>query len=180
MQSETSKIVLAVVITAAVVGGGIYIWQKQTSAPAPVVIETTDSTADNTIRPETTAPKVVAKQSVQPVITSPEAGSTVAGTKVTIKGTATPNASLWAYVNYPASERLGINSYANGGAVIVGSDGAFSLDLAEPCSHDLSVVVVAVPSSDDYPEFWDEMTEDAISDPITFKTTGEFPAICTQ
>jgi hypothetical protein len=173
MQSQTSKIALAVVITSLVVGGSVYLWQKQTNTQMnkPIVNETT---------PATTTSKVVTIQSVRPVITFPETGSTVAGPKITIKGTATPNASLWAYINYPASERIGINSYANGGAGIVGSDGAFTLDLAEPCSHNLKVVVVAVPNSDDYPEFWDKMIDHVISDPVSFKTTGEFPGICTK
>jgi hypothetical protein len=184
MNSQASKIALAVVITAIVVGGGVYIWQKQsntpTSTPAPVVTETGKSVAEETTQPTTTTSKVVTKQSTQPVITSPKAGSTVAGPKVTIKGTATPNASLWAYINYPATERLGINSYANGGAGIVGADGKFTLDLAMPCTHDLTVVVVAVPSSDDYAEFWDKYTNDVISEPVSFTTTGALSGICTQ
>jgi hypothetical protein len=184
MQSRTSKIILAVVITALVVGGGVYAWQKQTntptSNPAPIVTETSKPVAGETAQPTTTTPKIVTDPSVQPVIASPKAGSTVAGPTVTIEGTAMPNASLWAYVNYPASERLGVDSYANGGAGIVGADGTFALDLAEPCSHSLTVVVVAVPPSDDYADFWDKYTDDVISEPVSFTTTGALSGVCTQ
>ena len=57
MQSQTFKIVLAVVITAIVVGGGIFLWQKRASAP-PIVTETSKSAANETPQPTiTTIPK---------------------------------------------------------------------------------------------------------------------------
>lgn len=169
MNSQTSKIALAVIITAVVVGGGMYLWQQQQAAtPTPVVEE--NKPVVNQVTPTATT-------SSKPVITFPTAGSNVVGPKVTIKGTAKPNTDLWAYINYDASESIGQNSYANGGAGTVGADGKFTLDLAEPCSHNLTVVVVAVDRSYKGPEFY---SSDYISAPVTFTTTGPLSGICTQ
>jgi len=158
MQAQTSKMFVAVVITAIVAGGAVYLWQQQAAV-------------------QKSNPASIVTQTSKPVITSPAPGSKVAGPKITIKGTAIANGALWAYINSPSSERLGSNSYANGGAGTVGADGTFSLDLAEPCSHNLTVVVVAVPSAGNYPEFW---SADSISEPVSFTTTGALPGICTQ
>jgi len=122
MENKTNPwtIVLAVVITAVVVGGGVYYWQTQNSTKVlPVEKVTTQPTTSDT-KEAITQPVV---KSNKPVITYPANGSTVNG--VTIKGTAKPNSEIWAYVNYPKNEMACItsNSYASGGASTTGGIG---------------------------------------------------------
>lgn len=48
MQSQTYKIILAIIITAIIVGGGVYIWQGKTPANLPVTVNTTQTETQNT------------------------------------------------------------------------------------------------------------------------------------
>ena len=177
MENKTNPwtIVLAVVITAVVVGGGVYYWQTQNSTKVlPVEKVTTQPTTSDT-KEAVTQPVV---KSNKPIITYPANGSTVNG--VTIKGTAKPNSEIWAYVIYPENEMACItsNSYANGGASTVDSNGNFEFALAEPCSKKLTVVVsVEEPAADKTGAC---RNSENVSAPITFTNSGELPGICSQ
>ena len=177
MENKTNPwtIVLAVVITAVVVGGGVYYWQTQNSTKVlPVEKVTTQPTTSDT-KEAITQPVV---KSNKPVITYPANGSTVNG--VTIKGTAKPNSEIWAYVNYPKNELacISINSYANGGASTVNSKGNFEFALAEPCSKELTVVVATEEPAADKTGAC--RSSENVSAPITFTNSGELPGICSQ
>ncbi|MDP1760021.1 MAG: hypothetical protein Q8L01_00955 [Candidatus Woesebacteria bacterium] len=177
MENKTNSwtIVLAMVVTAVVVGGGVYYWQTQNSTEVlPVEKVTTQPTASDT-KEAVTQPVV---KSNKPVITYPANGSTVNG--VTIKGTAKPNSEIWAYVNYPKNELACIssNSYASGGAGTVDKNGNFEFALAEPCSMGLTVVVsTEEPTADKTGAC---RSSENVSDAITFTNSGELPGICSQ
>src|SRR3990167_4781378 len=178
MENKTNPwtIVLSVVITAVVVGGGVYYWQTQNfTTVLPVEKETVSQPTTPATNNAVTQPVV---KSNKPVITYPANGSTVDG--VTIKGTAKPNSEIWAYVNYPENEMACItsNSYASGGASTVDAKGNFEFALAEPCSKKLTVVVsVEEPAADKTGAC---RNSENVSAPITFTNSGELPGICSQ
>ncbi len=167
-------IVLTIVITAVIIGGGVYWWQTQNSAEVTPVEEVEISQPTTETLP-TTQPTV---SSNRPVIAYPADGSIVDG--VTIKGTAEANSEIWAYVNYPKDEMSCItsNSYASGGAAMVDANGNFELALAEPCSEELTVVVsTSDPAADKTGACRDS---EYVSESITFTNSGELPGICKQ
>jgi hypothetical protein len=91
MQPEISKkfpmsvaILITVVLTAVIVGGGVYFWQN-------MQLE----------EPETTTPEVISDQNtiVKPIVTSPLSGATIekASDGVKITGKAAPNTYVWLF-----------------------------------------------------------------------------------
>ncbi|OGY43244.1 MAG: hypothetical protein A2820_01210 [Candidatus Buchananbacteria bacterium RIFCSPHIGHO2_01_FULL_40_35] len=177
MENKTNPwtIVLAVLITAVVVGGGVYYWQTQNSTKVLPVEKVTSQPTTSDTQEAVTQPVV---KSNKPIITYPANGSTVNG--VTIKGTAKPNSEIWAYVNYPKNEMACItsNSYASGGASTVDAKGNFEFALAEPCSKELTVVVSTEDPTAD--KTGSCRSSENVSQPITFTNSGELPGICNQ
>jgi len=178
MKGKTNpwSIILTIVITAVVVGGGVYYWQtKNSSKVLPVGKETINQVTTPAAKNTITQPVV---KSNKPVITYPANGSTVNG--VTIKGTAKPNSQISAYVNASKEELacISINSYATGGASTVDAKGKFEFDLAEPCSKNLTVVVVTEDPAADKTGAC--ISSEHISEPIKFTNSGKIPSVCKQ
>jgi hypothetical protein len=168
MSKQTSKIILVVVIVSIIIGGGIYFLKNQNKISSNL----TPTTLNNS--QPSLEEKIV---SDKPTITSPSNGDVIANTTITIKGKTKPNFLVWAYINTPASEQLGINSYANGGAGKADLNGNFAFDLAEPCSHNLTVVLAAVDEVNSNKEYW---SKSDLSEPVSFTTTGALPFKCSQ
>ncbi len=119
-----------------------------------------------------------AKENAAITILSPIANARIQDAKnLIVTGIAAPNAYIWGYINTPSSEKLGANTYANGGTTQADAGGNFTLQLAEPCATSIALVLAAVPEEHIQDEVWDAayLSESRF---LTFE--GDLPGVCTQ
>ncbi len=154
------------VVTIVVIVGGVYYWATRDS----IKVATVGETVNTRVQPESISTK--------PVISYPKDGSKV--DTLVVKGRAKSGDGVWAYINYPKNELTCITSnfYANGGAATVDENGNFLLELAEPCSKEMTVVVST--ADDSQIKETGCRSPENVSEPVTFRYLGKFPAVCSQ
>ena len=115
---------------------------------------------------------------MKPTITYPANNATV--DTYTIQGKSAPNSNIYAYVSRPTEEAeicFSKDTFLTGGVTWTDRNGDFELELARPCSEQMTVTI----STQDPFASPDECKDPKyVSEPVTFTYTGKFPGVCTQ
>jgi len=190
---------VTILVTALVVGGGVYAWQyfgtfAETQRLNSALTSTQDELGrqmnrvaalqtendDSMTTLEEAQRNLIEFRVVKPQIILPADGEEVQGPSIVVKGTALSGQRVAAYINYDTKIPrclAGIETYANGGVAVADADGNFELELQEACSRDIALYVSAPPKAFEFDLCY---PQGSISNVVQFTIVGELPAVCNQ